>query len=287
MDAAEDQIGFPRQGKIRQRREIGVVIAFHRHRHMNVLDRPIDRLDQTVGDLDQNRHVLRFHHMGVRRAAIAEVIAEIDIGRHHVAKLSEKAPDHVLEVRHLIVIPLPGQDFLVAQADEGCVIADRVIGVTGVEGHRFRIDPVLELKPVNVIDQNPVGLAKLEYRNFVIDLEIGMILELIVDKADPAPSAAGFAVGNTVDIGADRPRQRAKHGLRIVERHTADHVNEGIVGHRRVSLNRQTGRRHILGKREVADNQRRRCRTVTVRRRSASRMAERRPRRVFSAADGC
>ena len=113
MDQAEIKLGARPKLQVFQRREIGVVGARLHHRHVEELDRPLDARGDGVGDLDHDAHVLRQHHVLVGRAAVAQVIAELDAGRHRVADLHQHVDRLGAEIdRPRLVIAFPGQHLL-------------------------------------------------------------------------------------------------------------------------------------------------------------------------------
>ena len=80
---------------------------------MEKLYRPPDAGNDGVGHLDQDAGVLGLHQMLVGRAAVAQVVAELDAGRHRVADGGEHVDGLGAEVdRALVVVALPGQHFL-------------------------------------------------------------------------------------------------------------------------------------------------------------------------------
>jgi hypothetical protein len=85
MDKAEIELGFGAQLQPFERREIRVVGAVFGYRHVEILDRALDAGADGVRHLDHEAHVFRLHKMLVSRTAVAEVIAELDRGRHGVA----------------------------------------------------------------------------------------------------------------------------------------------------------------------------------------------------------
>src|ERR1700730_15375381 len=80
---------------------------------MEELDRAGDTGAGCVGDLDHDRHVLGLDAMLVRRAAIAEVVAEFDRTRYGVADPGQDLDRLGSKIdRTGFVITLPGQHLL-------------------------------------------------------------------------------------------------------------------------------------------------------------------------------
>jgi len=81
VNEAEIELGFRAQLQPGERCEIGVVGARFRHRQVEELDRSPHPGRDRIDDLD---HVLRLDHVIVSRAAVAQVVAELDRRRHAV-----------------------------------------------------------------------------------------------------------------------------------------------------------------------------------------------------------
>ena len=122
------------------------------------------------------------------------------------------------------------------QPVEGGEIADRVVGIAGVEGDRRGIDAFAEAQPGDLVHHGAVPLGELERRDGGIDFEGGVLLQLVGDEADPAPPPPGLAVGDALHVRAEPAAQRAEHGLRILQRNAAHHMHDRTgIGHRRLS----------------------------------------------------
>src|ERR1700692_2780318 len=89
VDEAEIERGAGAQLQLLERCEIGVVGAALRHRQVEEIDGSLHPRHDAVDDLDHDAGVLRLHHVLVGRAAVAQVIAELDLARHRVADLAE------------------------------------------------------------------------------------------------------------------------------------------------------------------------------------------------------
>ncbi len=128
MDQAEIEAGRRRQLQRRERREIAVVGSPLRHRQMEELDRALHAGQNRVGDLDHDAGILGLHHVLVRGAAVAEVIAEIDAIRHRVADPSQHVDGLGAEVgRTFVVVAFPGQHLLAhVPLDRDPVVGNRL-----------------------------------------------------------------------------------------------------------------------------------------------------------------
>ena len=93
-----------------ERAEKRLVAALPRHRHVDEPDRARDRAGNAVGHLHADPEIARLHHVLVLRAAVAQVITEIDVARHHVADGAERIEDLPPAIPWA-VIALPHQDF--------------------------------------------------------------------------------------------------------------------------------------------------------------------------------
>ena len=97
------------QSEVGERREIGGIAPVLRHRHVDILHGPADRARNSVGDFDADPQILRLNEVLVLRAAVAEVVAEVDVGRHHVADVAQRIEDALPMVFLDAVIALPHQ----------------------------------------------------------------------------------------------------------------------------------------------------------------------------------
>jgi hypothetical protein len=70
-------------------REIAVIGPALGHRHMEELDWALDPAADRVGHLDHDAHVFGLNDVLVGRAAVAEMVAELDPSRHRVANLGQ------------------------------------------------------------------------------------------------------------------------------------------------------------------------------------------------------
>ena len=75
--------------------------AIARHRHVNELDRPMDRRAQQVGDVDHVAHVDRLDHVLMVGVAVAEVEHELDPIGHMVRKAAQ---DRAERGEHLVAV---------------------------------------------------------------------------------------------------------------------------------------------------------------------------------------
>ena len=92
---------------------VGIIRAPFWYRQMKELDRPVDASGDRVGHLDHYTGVPRLHHVLVGRAAVAQVITELDGSRHRVANLGEYIKSLGMEVdRAFFVAALPSQHLL-------------------------------------------------------------------------------------------------------------------------------------------------------------------------------
>src|SRR6201993_1677168 len=87
MDEAEIKRSVRAQAQIVERREIAVIGAALCHRHMEELDRALDLAANGFGHLDHEGRVFWLYALLVGRAAVAEMVAELDPGRHRIADL--------------------------------------------------------------------------------------------------------------------------------------------------------------------------------------------------------
>src|SRR5439155_9010406 len=94
-------------------------------RHMEELDWASDARAGRVRHLDHDRHVFRLDAMLVQRAAVAEMVAELDRSWHRLADPRQDADRLGAEIdRARLVITLPGEHFL-AHAPLHTEAADR------------------------------------------------------------------------------------------------------------------------------------------------------------------
>src|SRR6185312_14485350 len=93
--------------------EIGIVAARLRHWQVEELDRSPHTSRDRIGYLDHDPGVLRLYHVLVGRAAVAQVITELD-GRRNAVTDRDQLGDRLLpEIdRPRLVIALPGNDLL-------------------------------------------------------------------------------------------------------------------------------------------------------------------------------
>ena len=67
VDEAEVELGLGRQAQVAQRGEVAVVVALLRHRHVDPVQRPLERGGERVGDADELAGVLRARRSGRAR----------------------------------------------------------------------------------------------------------------------------------------------------------------------------------------------------------------------------
>ena len=108
-------------------------------------------------------------------------------------------------------------------------IANGVIGVTGLECHRRRVDTINEFQPVNFIDDLAVILGKLKRRDGFVVLERRVGFKPVINKADPALTPPGFTIRNSLHMLADAATQCAKNRFSVIKRYAAHHVNNRMV----------------------------------------------------------
>src|SRR6478672_9731235 len=73
--------------ELRQRLEIVVVAALARHRHMDIVDSAAKLRCDRIADGDACSQIARLECVLVILAAVAKMVAELDVANHRVAKL--------------------------------------------------------------------------------------------------------------------------------------------------------------------------------------------------------
>jgi hypothetical protein len=125
VNEAEIELGFPGATSARRAVEIGVVGARFRHRQVEELDRPPHPGRDRIDDLDDDPGVLWLDHVIVRRAAVAQVVAELDRRRYAVTDRYQLSDGFLPEIdRPRLVLALPGNDLLAHVPLQG----DTVVG---------------------------------------------------------------------------------------------------------------------------------------------------------------
>jgi len=109
------------QAQPAERGEVRGVGALAWHRQVDEVERPPDGGDDGAGELGEHARVGRHHQVLIGRAAVAEVIAELDVGRHRGPQALEQGEDPrlvvggtgrevVLEHQHLLAdVPLDAE----------------------------------------------------------------------------------------------------------------------------------------------------------------------------------
>jgi hypothetical protein len=92
MERAQVELGLGMQAKVAKRRQERGIRALAGKRHVHPVQRPVEAGRERVRDLDHAAHVLVPAAGDLLVVAVAEVEAELDVGRNGAA-----APDHALE----------------------------------------------------------------------------------------------------------------------------------------------------------------------------------------------
>jgi hypothetical protein len=109
MERAEVELGLGVQPQVAQRRDELFVGTVPRHRHVDPVERPLERRRQRVGDLDHPGRVGRRMPLRLLVVAEAEVEPQLDLGRNDPAdadqplehaRLDVGEPDGKLAVEH-------------------------------------------------------------------------------------------------------------------------------------------------------------------------------------------
>jgi hypothetical protein len=140
VDQAEIKLGFVTELQRLERGEIGVVGASFWHRHVEELDRTRDPRGDRVRDLDHDTGILRLHHVLVGRAAVTQVVAKLDRGRHGIADLREHVDGFDPDVdRARLVVALPRQHFLAhVPLQRDAVVRERLRDLRDLAGEMLR-----------------------------------------------------------------------------------------------------------------------------------------------------
>ena len=96
----EVELGLRRQPQLAQRRVVGVVVALVRHRHVDPVERAVERGGERVGDADELAGVGGLGEVAVLVVAVTEMEAELDGGGDHAGEPQQPLDDagaHVLE----------------------------------------------------------------------------------------------------------------------------------------------------------------------------------------------
>ena len=100
VDQAEVELGLRRQPQLVERAVVAVVVALLRHRHVDPVQRAVERGGERVGDADELAGVGGLGEVAVLVVAVTEVEAELDGRRHHPGEPQQALDDagvHVLE----------------------------------------------------------------------------------------------------------------------------------------------------------------------------------------------
>src|SRR5439155_1067220 len=107
VDEAEIELGLRPQPQPGQRRVVRVVGAIARHGQVDPGQRAAEARGERVGDLHEPGGVAGLREVTVLDVAVAEVIAELDVGRHLA-----REPEQALEDAALDVVEPHGKDAL-------------------------------------------------------------------------------------------------------------------------------------------------------------------------------
>ena len=89
VNQAKAQLGLRIKPQARERREIAIIIAISRHRHMDQLNAARDIRAKAVCEVDHIAHICRLNDVPVVGVAVTEVEKKLDIGRHAIGKVRE------------------------------------------------------------------------------------------------------------------------------------------------------------------------------------------------------
>ena len=113
VNEAEIELGFRVQLQSAKWCKKGIVGARFRHRQVEELDRPPYTSRDRIGHLDHDPGVLRLDNVLVGRAAVAQVVAELDRRRDTITDRDQFGDRLLPEIdRPRLVVALPGNDLL-------------------------------------------------------------------------------------------------------------------------------------------------------------------------------
>ena len=157
-------------------------------------DRPRNLPRHPIGELDHVAHVGRLDHVAMVRIAVAEVIEQIDIGRHAVAEIDQDIGERLLHLRLAAAVARRLVAFEPGEHGGGDVELDRQFVVR--DGGGDLVDLALERVVVERVDRRMQRIDQEQpdhrMRRHQIDLEFG-------------------AGGNLAGVF-----QRLEHGIRLL-----------------------------------------------------------------------
>ena len=98
VDEPQIELGLRPQAQLGQRRVVPLVVAIARHRQVNPVERAAQAGRQRVGDLHEAAGVGGLLEVAVLHVAVAEVIAELDVGRYVARYSQQPLEDAALDV---------------------------------------------------------------------------------------------------------------------------------------------------------------------------------------------